>query len=142
MLGEYTFSCMLSANLFRNFPYWICSNVVLGYTFSCMLSAIFTALSASSPRADVAYRIHGLTKRLAKTHNWTACSWSSCWHQLLTILCKALRDYARWLKLTAEWQYISDTLIPILRIKGRLKRWKEWLMDLCVTRNIPFGQWG
>jgi hypothetical protein len=74
MLGEYTFSCMLSANLFRNFPYWICSNVVLEYTFSCMLSAIFTALSASSPRADVAYRIHGLTKRLAKTHNWTACS--------------------------------------------------------------------
>lgn len=32
---------------------------------------IFIATSAIRPRADVAYCIHALSRRLAKTHNWT-----------------------------------------------------------------------
>lgn len=32
---------------------------------------IFLATSASRPRADVAYCIHALARRIAKTHNWT-----------------------------------------------------------------------
>ncbi|XAR63654.1 hypothetical protein NMG60_11023673 [Bertholletia excelsa] len=32
---------------------------------------IFLATSATRPRADVAYFIHALARRLAKTHNWT-----------------------------------------------------------------------
>uniref|UniRef100_A0A0D6R0E2 ENTH domain-containing protein n=2 Tax=Spermatophyta TaxID=58024 RepID=A0A0D6R0E2_ARACU len=32
---------------------------------------IFAATSISRPRADVAYCIHALARRLAKTHNWT-----------------------------------------------------------------------
>ncbi|KAL2929711.1 hypothetical protein RDABS01_035121 [Bienertia sinuspersici] len=34
------------------------------------LRAIFAAVSATRPRADVAYCIHGLARRLSKTHNW------------------------------------------------------------------------
>ncbi|CAA6670479.1 unnamed protein product [Spirodela intermedia] len=34
------------------------------------IRAIFAAISASRPRADVAYCIHALARRLAKTHNW------------------------------------------------------------------------
>ena len=32
---------------------------------------IFLATSTIRPRADVAYCIHALARRLAKTHNWT-----------------------------------------------------------------------
>ncbi|XP_037492581.1 putative clathrin assembly protein At5g35200 isoform X1 [Jatropha curcas] len=35
------------------------------------MQTIFNALSSSSPQADVNYCIQRLTKRLAKTHNWT-----------------------------------------------------------------------
>ncbi|CAK9180284.1 unnamed protein product [Ilex paraguariensis] len=35
------------------------------------LRKIFAATSAIRPRADVAYCIHALARRLAKTHNWT-----------------------------------------------------------------------
>ncbi|XP_057960437.1 putative clathrin assembly protein At2g01600 isoform X1 [Malania oleifera] len=35
------------------------------------LRKILTATSAIRPRADVAYCIHALARRLAKTHNWT-----------------------------------------------------------------------
>ncbi|PKU82211.1 putative clathrin assembly protein At5g35200 [Dendrobium catenatum] len=34
------------------------------------IKAIFFAISASRPRADVAYCIHALARRLSKTHNW------------------------------------------------------------------------
>lgn len=33
-------------------------------------AAIFAAISATRPRADVAYCIHALARRLSKTHNW------------------------------------------------------------------------
>jgi hypothetical protein len=33
--------------------------------------SIFFATSASRPRADVAYCINALARRIAKTHNWT-----------------------------------------------------------------------
>lgn len=33
-------------------------------------SAILHAVSASRPRAEVAYCIHGLAKRLSKAHSW------------------------------------------------------------------------
>jgi hypothetical protein len=34
-------------------------------------AGIFFATSASRPRADVAYCINALARRIAKTHNWT-----------------------------------------------------------------------
>ncbi|XP_038710999.1 putative clathrin assembly protein At5g35200 [Tripterygium wilfordii] len=34
------------------------------------IRAIFAAISATRPRADVAYCIHALARRLSKTHNW------------------------------------------------------------------------
>lgn len=37
------------------------------------LAAIFSAISATRPRADVAYCIHALARRLSKTHNWAVC---------------------------------------------------------------------
>ncbi|MBA0828551.1 hypothetical protein Goarm_013218, partial [Gossypium armourianum] len=36
---------------------------------------IFIATSAIRPRADVAYCIHALGRRLTKTHNWTIATW-------------------------------------------------------------------
>lgn len=36
-----------------------------------LFSEILAATSAIRPRADVAYCIHALARRLAKTHNWT-----------------------------------------------------------------------
>ncbi|CAA2982746.1 clathrin assembly At5g35200 [Olea europaea subsp. europaea] len=37
------------------------------------IRAIFAAISATRPRADVAYCIHALARRLSKTHNWAVC---------------------------------------------------------------------
>ena len=47
------------------------------YEYACVFSfsAIFVAVSASRPRADVVYCINALSRRLTKTHNWTVCSW-------------------------------------------------------------------
>lgn len=39
-----------------------------------LIAAIFDAVSASRPRADVAYCINALARRLARTHNWAVCS--------------------------------------------------------------------
>lgn len=50
-------------------------NVPTGFMFSAILAAV----SASRPRADVAYCIQGLAKRLAKTRSWTVCSLLTCW---------------------------------------------------------------
>ncbi|KAF6156366.1 hypothetical protein GIB67_031487 [Kingdonia uniflora] len=48
--------------------------------------SIFDAVSASRPRADVAYCIHGLSKRLAKTHNWAVAL------KTLVVIHRALRE--------------------------------------------------
>lgn len=37
----------------------------------CVFQEIIAAVSASRPRADVAYCIYTLARRLTKTHNWT-----------------------------------------------------------------------
>ena len=34
------------------------------------VAAIFAATSVARPRADVAYCIHALARRVEKTHNW------------------------------------------------------------------------
>ncbi|KAL7227221.1 hypothetical protein ACSBR1_022145 [Camellia fascicularis] len=41
------------------------------------IRAIFAAISATRPLADVAYCIHALAGRLSKTHNWVPgiCIW-------------------------------------------------------------------
>ena len=39
--------------------------------FFVFVSEILIATSAVRPRADVAYCIHALARRLAKTRNWT-----------------------------------------------------------------------
>ncbi|KAJ6747333.1 CLATHRIN ASSEMBLY PROTEIN [Salix koriyanagi] len=41
------------------------------------IRAIFAAVSATRPRADVAYCIHALARRLSRTHNWAVCASAS-----------------------------------------------------------------
>lgn len=50
------------------------------------LRAIFDAVSASRPRADVAYCINALARRLAKTHNWAVAL------KTLIVIHRALRE--------------------------------------------------
>ncbi|KAL9667050.1 hypothetical protein QQ045_001396 [Rhodiola kirilowii] len=50
------------------------------------IRAIFAFISASRPRADVAYCIHGLARRLAKTHNWAVAL------KTLIVIHRALRE--------------------------------------------------
>jgi hypothetical protein len=40
------------------------------FLFPFVFVEIFSATSAMRPRADVAYCIHALARRLAKTRNW------------------------------------------------------------------------
>lgn len=50
------------------------------------IKAIFFAISASRPRADVAYCIHALARRLSKTHNWAVAL------KTLMVIHRALRE--------------------------------------------------
>lgn len=50
------------------------------------ICTIFNAISASSPRADVAYCIHALAKRLVKTHTWTVAL------KILVVIHRGLRE--------------------------------------------------
>ncbi|KAH9610838.1 hypothetical protein KSS87_005285 [Heliosperma pusillum] len=50
------------------------------------IRAIFAAVSATRPRADVAYCIHALAKRLANTHNWAVAL------KTLIVIHRALRE--------------------------------------------------
>jgi hypothetical protein len=56
---------------------WCCGSIIVrGWARADMCgcvwrAVIFLATSASRPRADVAYCIHALARRIAKTHNWT-----------------------------------------------------------------------
>eukprot|EP01018_Ginkgo_biloba_P007328 Gb_24032 [translate_table: standard] len=50
------------------------------------IRTIFAATSAARPRADVAYCIHALARRLAKTHNWAVAL------KTLIVIHRALRE--------------------------------------------------
>ncbi|KAL6330888.1 hypothetical protein AAG906_009316 [Vitis piasezkii] len=50
------------------------------------IRAIFSAISATRPRADVAYCIHALARRLSKTHNWAVAL------KTLVVIHRALRE--------------------------------------------------
>lgn len=50
------------------------------------IRAIFAAVSATRPRADVAYCIHALHRRLSKTHNWAVAL------KTLMVIHRALRE--------------------------------------------------
>ncbi|XP_057868334.1 putative clathrin assembly protein At5g35200 isoform X1 [Cryptomeria japonica] len=50
------------------------------------IQIIFAATSAARPRADVAYCIHALARRLAKTHNWAVAL------KTLIVIHRALRE--------------------------------------------------
>ncbi|KAG0479663.1 hypothetical protein HPP92_010311 [Vanilla planifolia] len=50
------------------------------------IKAIFLAISAARPRADVAYCIHALARRLTKTHNWAVAL------KTLIVIHRALRE--------------------------------------------------
>ncbi|KAL7239663.1 hypothetical protein ACSBR2_005536 [Camellia fascicularis] len=50
------------------------------------IRAIFAAISATRPRADVAYCIHALSRRLSKTHNWAVAL------KTLIVIHRALRE--------------------------------------------------
>ncbi|KAK6945147.1 AP180 N-terminal homology (ANTH) domain [Dillenia turbinata] len=50
------------------------------------IRAIFSGISATRPRADVAYCIHALARRLAKTHNWAVAL------KTLIVIHRALRE--------------------------------------------------
>lgn len=47
------------------------SRIVGGNIVVLVLAELLVFTSAMRPRADVAYCIHALARRLAKTHNWT-----------------------------------------------------------------------
>jgi hypothetical protein len=51
---------------------WV--GVLIPSIFVLFFAAIFSAISATRPRADVAYCIHALARRLSKTHNWAVCA--------------------------------------------------------------------
>ena len=50
------------------------------------IKAIFSTVSATRPRADVAYCIHALARRLSKTHNWAVAL------KTLVVIHRALRE--------------------------------------------------
>ncbi|KAB1208983.1 hypothetical protein CJ030_MR6G022951 [Morella rubra] len=50
------------------------------------IRAVFVAISATRPRADVAYCIHALARRLSKTHNWAVAL------KTLIVIHRALRE--------------------------------------------------
>ncbi|PPR84365.1 hypothetical protein GOBAR_AA36341 [Gossypium barbadense] len=50
------------------------------------IRAIFTAISAARPRADVAYCIYALARRLSRTHNWAVAL------KTLIVIHRALRE--------------------------------------------------
>ncbi|XP_010541947.1 PREDICTED: putative clathrin assembly protein At5g35200 [Tarenaya hassleriana] len=50
------------------------------------IRAIFMAISATRPRADVAYCIHALARRLSRTHNWAVAL------KTLIVIHRALRE--------------------------------------------------
>ncbi|XP_021741785.1 putative clathrin assembly protein At5g35200 isoform X2 [Chenopodium quinoa] len=50
------------------------------------IRAIFAAVSATRPRADVAYCIHALARRLSRTHNWAVAL------KTLVVIHRALRE--------------------------------------------------
>ncbi|KAL9445080.1 hypothetical protein AB3S75_018137 [Citrus x aurantiifolia] len=50
------------------------------------IRAVFASISATRPRADVAYCIHALAKRLSKTHNWAVAL------KTLIVIHRALRE--------------------------------------------------
>ncbi|XVE63676.1 hypothetical protein DITRI_Ditri07aG0038600 [Diplodiscus trichospermus] len=50
------------------------------------IRAIFAAISATRPRADVAYCIHALARRLSRTHNWAVAL------KTLIVIHRALRE--------------------------------------------------
>ncbi|XVE98394.1 hypothetical protein REPUB_Repub03eG0103000 [Reevesia pubescens] len=50
------------------------------------IKAIFAAISATRPRADVAYCIHALARRLSRTHNWAVAL------KTLIVIHRALRE--------------------------------------------------
>ncbi|KAG8639323.1 putative clathrin assembly protein At5g35200 [Manihot esculenta] len=50
------------------------------------IRAVFSAISATRPRADVAYCIHALARRLSKTHNWAVAL------KTLIVIHRALRE--------------------------------------------------
>ncbi|RYR30586.1 hypothetical protein Ahy_B01g055331 isoform B [Arachis hypogaea] len=54
------------------------------------IRAIFSAISATRPRADVAYCIHALARRLSRTHNWAVCE--SVALKTLIVIHRALRE--------------------------------------------------
>ncbi|CAA2969143.1 clathrin assembly At5g57200 [Olea europaea subsp. europaea] len=53
---------------------------------ACLESKIFSATSVARPRADVAYCIHALSRRLAKTRNWIVAI------KALIVIHRALRE--------------------------------------------------
>ncbi|KAK8581683.1 hypothetical protein V6N13_144696 [Hibiscus sabdariffa] len=50
------------------------------------IKAIFASISATKPRADVAYCIHALARRLSRTHNWVVAL------KTLMVIHRALRE--------------------------------------------------
>ncbi|KAK9102057.1 hypothetical protein Sjap_019311 [Stephania japonica] len=61
-------------------------HVIFLYALHLTLFTIFAAISATRPRADVAYCIHSLARRLSKTHNWAVAL------KTLIVIHRALRE--------------------------------------------------
>lgn len=72
------------------------------------------AISATRPRADVAYCIHALARRLSKTHNWAVLLFFSA--VILSIIVKSVRAASASLIIVVFYfQVALKTLIVIHR---------------------------
>ncbi|CAN6450155.1 unnamed protein product [Victoria cruziana] len=92
------------------------------------IRTIFEAVSAVRPRADVAYCIHALARRLAKTHNW-AVSWEySSW----------VRTYALYLEERLECFRILKYDVETERLRTRELETVELLEQLPVMQQLLF----
>ncbi|TXG57164.1 hypothetical protein EZV62_018477 [Acer yangbiense] len=77
------------------------------------LRKILVATSAIRPRADVAYCIHALARRLAKTHNWTVCY--NIYHLMIFCSCSSDDDFLfHFLLLKEKDTDINDNSIHFL----------------------------
>ncbi|KAH7569278.1 hypothetical protein ACOSP7_012624 [Xanthoceras sorbifolium] len=82
------------------------------------IKTILDAVSSSKPRADVAYCIQGLAKRLAKTRNWTvALKTLIVIHRSLRevgpTFCQELINYSQGKALTLNLSHFSDDSSPV-----------------------------
>ncbi|OIV99893.1 hypothetical protein TanjilG_26231 [Lupinus angustifolius] len=102
------------------------------------IRAIFSAVSATRPRADVAYCIHALARRLSRTHNWAVAL------KTLIVIHRAMREvdptfheelinYGR-LVICSAWDYSAWVRTYALFLEERLECFRVLKYDVEADR--------